>query len=190
MYGAHDDPYVYPGTHVLKNSENIKDAARLADFELEVVTVRAKSELPNGRFDAKHYRQIHHHLFQDIYAWAGHYRTIRIAKNGNWFCYPDHIDSQMMQLIRDLKSDDYLRNLPREGFGNKAARFLSNLNAIHPFRDGNGRTQVTFLAVLATFAGHPINIERLNPDRFLKAMIGSFKGDIKPLEAEVTKILL
>jgi cell filamentation protein len=189
MYGAHEDPYVYPDTHILKNTENIKDAETLAAFELEVVNVRSKSGIPDGKIDAAHYRQIHYHLFQDIYEWAGDYRTIRIAKNGNWFCYPEHIDAQMTQLFEALKADDYLKGLTPTEFATHAAKLLADLNAIHPFRDGNGRTQLSFLSLLADNAGHRINLERINPDKFLEAMIKSFVGDMMSLKNQIHKLL-
>lgn len=190
MYGAHEDPYIYPGTHILKNTENIKDVETLAAFELEVVNVRAKSGVPSGRLDAAHYRQIHKHLFQDIYEWAGKYRTIRIVKGGNWFCYPEHIDAQMRDVFTGLAKDNYLKGLGPEDFAISAAKLLANINAIHPFRDGNGRTQLTFLSLLAENAGHSINLETINPDIFLNAMVKSFKGDIRALEIEMRALLI
>ena len=189
MYGTHEDPYVYPGTHVLKNTENIKDAKTLVAFELEVVNVRAKSGVPSGRLDADHYCQIHTHLFQDIYKWAGEYRTVRIAKNGNWFCYPEHIDAQMTSVFNGLATDNYLKDLNAKDFASSAAKLLANINAIHPFRDGNGRTQLTFLSLLVDYAGHKLNLEKIEPGIFLDAMIKSFIGDMKPLELEIERLL-
>lgn len=189
MYGAHEDPYVYPDTHILKNIENIRDADLLAAFELEVVNVRSKFGVPTGKLNAAHYCQIHHHLFQDVYAWAGEYRSIRIAKGGNWFCFPEHIDTQTQTLFKALADDNHLKNLQPKKFIILAAKLLADLNAIHPFRDGNGRTQLTFLSLLANYAGHSVNLERLNPDTFLKAMIRSFAGDMEPLKIEIENML-
>jgi len=189
MYGAHDDPYVYPGTHILKNIEDIKDAAKLEAFETEVVTVRSTSGVPIGNFDAAHYSQIHYHLFQDVYAWAGDYRTIRIAKGGNWFCYPENISAQMTNVFATLESDDYLKNMEQRKFASSAAILLSDLNAIHPFRDGNGRAQLTLLSLLSEKAGHEVNLETLEPKVFLNAMIKSFAGDLDPLKHEIIKML-
>lgn len=190
MYGAHEDPYVYPGTHILKNTENIKDEERLAAFELEVVNVRAMSGVPVGRLDDTHYRQIHKHLFQDVYEWAGNYRTIRIAKGGNWFCYPEHINAQMTSVFSGLSKDNYLKNIDVKDFASSSAKLLADINAIHPFRDGNGRTQLTFLSLLADNAGHAVNLEGLDPEGFLTAMIKSFMGDMRPLELEIENFLI
>lgn len=189
MYEAHDDPYLYPKTDVLKNLADLKDSNSLSAFELHMVGLRYDEPIPSGSFDCLHYKNVHHHIFQDIYAWAGDYRTIRIAKGGDWFCYPEHIESQMAQLFDKLKSDKFLQNLSSEMFVKQAAKFLSGLNAIHPFRDGNGRAQITFLTILAESAKHPINVEAIAPSSFLHAMIRSFKGDNKPLEIEIENLL-
>jgi cell filamentation protein len=69
------------------------------------------------------------------------------------------------------------------------AYLLAELNAIHPFREGNGRTQLTFLALLADQAGHSLDLDKLDPEATLAAMIKSFKGNEKPLKAIITKLL-
>jgi len=94
-YEVFDDPYCYKNTFVLKNRANLRDARRLEAFELEMSSLRAEEPLPRGRFGPAHYRAIHRHLFGDVYTWAGRYRTVRTAKGGNVFCYPEHIDAQM-----------------------------------------------------------------------------------------------
>jgi len=76
-----------------------------------------------------------------------------------------------------------------EVFALAAAHFLATLNAIHPFREGNGRTQTSFLALLADRAGHPLNLDRLVPERFLNAMISSFHGDERSLMAEIRNLI-
>ena len=78
-YAAFDDPYVYKGTSVLKNKLKTRDADVLSAFEVEMTTLRAEEPLPAGRFGTAHYRSVHHHLFQDVYRWAGSYRTVRTA---------------------------------------------------------------------------------------------------------------
>jgi cell filamentation protein len=91
MYEAINDPYCYPGTTVLKNLRGLRGAAAVERFEAVMTAQRADEPLPNGRLSGRHYRVIHHHLFQDVYAWAGKFRSVRISKGGNVFCYPEHI---------------------------------------------------------------------------------------------------
>lgn len=187
-YDAFDDPYCYKGTTVLKNRLNTKSAEILEAFELEMSTLRADEPLPEGRFGPSHYRAIHRHLFQDVFSWAGRYRTVRTAKGGNWFCFPEHIPQQMDQLFQRLKADDFLASDSFEDFVWGAARFLADLNAIHPFREGNGRAQLAFLHLLSIKAGHPLDFGRVDPTSFLSAMIVSFWGDTEALVEALSQL--
>ena len=187
-YGAFDDPYVYKGTSVLRNKLKTRDADILSAFEVEMTTLRAEEPLPNGRFGPAHYRAVHHHLFQDVYRWAGRYRTIRTGKNGNWFCYPENIPREMVRVFGQLQQNNLLAGRAFDAFATEAAEFLADLNAIHPFRDGNGRAQLSFLYLLALKAGHEIDLSRIRPERFLKAMIASFGGGILPLAREIAAL--
>jgi cell filamentation protein len=96
----------------------------------------------------------------------------------------------MSGTFAELKKNRYLRDLPSEIFATQAAHFLAALNAIHPFRDGNGRTQLAFTAMLAAHAGHPLALERLEPETFLSAMIRSFQGNERLLADEITDLVM
>lgn len=128
-YDAFDDPYSYKGTNVLKNRLRTRDPDILEAFELEMTTLRADEPLPEGRFGAAHYRSVHRHLFQDVYSWAGRYRTVRTAKGGNWFCFPEHIPQQMDRLFAQLRADDLLASDNFDDFVQRGALFLAELNA-------------------------------------------------------------
>ena len=189
MYDAIEDPYTYKNSTVLVNKLDLRSQAELEAFEAEISSARAEEPLPDGSMDFEHYKAIHHHLFQDVYHWAGHVRTVRIAKSGNPFCFPENIEGQANKLFDDLQSAGHLRNLDAQTFASKAAHFLAELNAIHAFREGNGRSQLTFFALLADHAGYPLKIEKLNPDEMLAAMIASFDGDERRL-ADVIRGLI
>lgn len=189
MYDAVSDPYCYPGTTVLKNIPDIRQQRALDAFEAVSTAQRADEPLPAGRLSVQHYRAIHHHLFQDVYAWAGKFRTVRIAKDGSAFCYPEHIAREMTAVFGALRKAHYFRDLSADEFAEASAHFLATLNAIHPFREGNGRTQTTFLALLADQAGHSFDLELLKPTAFLKAMVMSFKGDERPLAQQIRKLI-
>lgn len=154
------------------------------------MALRAEEPLPGGRFSPAHYCAIHRHLFQDVYPWAGRYRTVRMAKDQSPFCYPEHIAPEMRALFGRLTAADRLSGLDAAAFAEKAAEFLTYLNAIHPFREGNGRTQLTFMTLLAAHAGHPVDLERLEPGAFLQAMIASFFGDEARLRAHIRRLVL
>jgi cell filamentation protein len=91
----------------------------------------------------------------------------------------------MRRLFDQLKHDRYLTGLGREEFAQKGAHFLAEVNAIHPFREGNGRTQLAYFTMLAEAAGHALELDRLDPDALLQAVIESFGGD----EARLTKLI-
>jgi cell filamentation protein len=188
-YDAFDGPYAYPGTSVLRNRLDLRDTGILEAFEVEISTLRAEEPLPRGTFDSAHYRNIHHHLFQDVNEWAGQYRTVRTSKGGNAFCYPEHIPAQMDALFRSIRGGEAFAEKSRSEFLTEATRFLGELNAIHPFREGNGRTQLAFLGLIGALAGHPFAFERIDRAGFLQAMIDSFFGRLDGLTAELGKLL-
>jgi cell filamentation protein len=189
-YDAFDDPYSYPGTSVLRNRLGIQDGAVLEAFEVEISTLRAEEPLPHGAFDPAHYRSIHHHLFQDVYEWAGKYRTVRTSKGGNEFCYPKYIPAQMDALFQSIRGGDAFTGKGRSEFLEEAVRFLGELNAIHPFREGNGRAQLAFLGLIGATTNHPFAFERIDRNTFLAAMINSFLGQLEILKAELDKLLM
>jgi cell filamentation protein len=91
MYDAIADPYTYANSTVLVNKLDLREQAELDAFEAEISSARAEEPLPDGALDFIHYKAVHHHLFQDVYQWAGLVRTVRISKGGNPFCFPGNI---------------------------------------------------------------------------------------------------
>ena len=189
MYDAVEDPYTYKNSTVLVNKLDLTTQEELDAFEAEISSARAEEPLPEGTLDFSHYCAVHHHLFQDVYEWAGRPRTVRISKGGNPFCFPENIESQATKLFDELREADYLRNLDSPQFADQAAHFLAELNAIHAFREGNGRSQLTFLALLAHQVGHPLNLDRLDPDEMMTAMIASFDGNEDRLAAVIRALI-
>jgi cell filamentation protein len=185
MYDAAVDPYCYPDTTILINKLNLRDQKQLDAFEAEITMQRASEPFPNGRLSYPHYCAIHRHIFQDVYAWAGKIRTVRISKDGSMFCYPEHIDGQMRKLFGELRKDNYFRRQSAGEFSRKASHFLTELNAIHPFREGNGRSQLALLTLLAERAEYPLSLNKLDPNEMLTAMVTSFSGK----EARLQKLI-
>ena len=189
MYQADRDPYCYAGTSVLKNVPGLSDQVALERFETVVVAQRWREPLPQGKLSVRHFRSIHHHLFQDVYRWAGRFRTVRIHKGASTFCYPEHIPDQMKRLFGNLRDDEYFAQSNPDEFASQAARILATLNAIHPFREGNGRAQNAFLGLLTARAGHSLDLARLNDAAFLRAMIESFGGNVEPLAVQIRGLM-
>ena len=175
------DPYCYKGTTVLKNRLRTRKQDVLDEFEAASTARRLRAPLPEGRFTPSHFCAVHRHLFGGIYSWAGRFRVTRISKGGSAFCYPENIPAQMRALFAALKAERYFSGRDADEFSTISAHFLAELNAIHPFRKGNGRTQLAFFTLLADRAGHPVRRTTLRPEAILDAMIVSFKGDEAPL---------
>ncbi|GAA1351610.1 Fic/DOC family protein [Streptomyces beijiangensis] len=176
------DPYVLPnGT--LKNLLGIEDATMLAAAEADITYIRLTelSERPiEGAYDLDHLCRFHARVFGDIYPWAGKLRTVDIAKHTP-FCPAVHLHSYASEVFGRLRSADLLRGLGQQHFVHELAEFYGDINALHPFREGNGRAQRAFLQQLASHAGHTLSWEHLDRRRNEEAAIKSFLGDNEPL---------
>lgn len=146
--------------------------------------------MPDGAFDAAHFRAIHRHLFQDVYDWAGEPRSIRVFKDGSPFAYPENFERELAKLFDGLRDRDWLGGRDADGFAAGAAHLLAELNAIHLFREGNGRTQSAFLAMLAADAGHPLDMTRLDPEAWMRAMVRSFYVDAGDLAKQIRNLII
>ena len=152
-YSVEDDPYVYPNG-VLINLLNIQDTATLGEAETDFASVRIiqlQEESIVGDFSLKHLQAIHRFMFQDIYPWAGDCRKVDIAKNETIFLAHQEIEPAFHDMWLRLKQRDFLSDLNGDlkGFAAEAGVALGRINHIHPFREGNGRTQREYLDGLA-----------------------------------------
>ena len=183
------DPYLYPGTRVLKNKLGIRDAVELDAVERMLVTQRMLEGAPSGDFDLSHLRKIHRHLFQDVYSWAGKLRTLDIAKGDSHFHPRRYIETGMADVHRRLISRDYLRRLTRLEFAVTAADIIGDVNLVHPFREGNGRSQVMYLVKLAEFAGHSLDHGLLRQRQWIEASRRAYNADYSLMAAEIEHAL-
>jgi cell filamentation protein len=136
------DPYLDPASGVLKNRLGITDAAVLEKAEAALVATRSYelSLAPlKGRFDLARLQAIHRYLFSDVYEWAGELRSIDISKGDHLFAHHAHIVSAADAIFKKLANEGRLAGLDRLAFSERAAHYLGELNASHPFREGNGR---------------------------------------------------
>ena len=183
------DPYLDPLTGVLRNQLGCTDQEALDQAEGDFSTLRL-AEIANqpitGQFDIPHLRSIHHQLFADVYDWAGQFRTVGISRGSSTFCVPAHIESFAADLFGKLYQEEHLSGLPLWRFAEQAAFFLGELNAIHPFREGNERTQREFIRQLAARNGYKISWVGISRSQMTSASIASYDGDFTPL----TKLVL
>jgi cell filamentation protein len=133
-----DDPYVYPGTRVLRNRLNLRDADDLDRIERLHTSNRMLEPIPRGNFDLDHLRAIHRHLFQDIYDWAGELRTVEISKGRQQFQFLKFIETGMADVHGRLVRARFLKGKPAADFAAQAAVILGDINYIHPSARGMG----------------------------------------------------
>jgi cell filamentation protein len=172
-----DDPYVFPGTRTLKNRLGIVDPERLERVERRLSVERSRQGVPAGNFDLAHLQAIHRHLFQDVYDWAGEVRTVEISKGAQQFQFRQYIHTGMADVHRRLVRSRFLGDLSRADFAKQAAVILGDINFVHPFREGNGRTQLQYLKLLAIKAGHSLDLSRIDIVRWIEASQTSHAAD-------------
>lgn len=169
----------YPGTTVLVNKFDIRDDAKLSEVETVLVSARSVewTEHPQvNSFDFVHYKVVHHFLFSDLYDWAGQIRTVNISKKGTRFCLAEEIEHRAGAIFGRLKACNYYRGLPHHEFVEEIVDFYCATNELHPFREGNGRTQRAFLAQLIRSAGYDINWADVDGDLLMIATIQAAQG--------------
>ena len=191
-YIDHDFTYIDPKTGLLRNLQDITDHDVLLFVESGAVTKQLQGlyENPIKIKSIDSLFEIHRHLFQDIYVWAGKKRTVEISKDGKQFFPTSHFDSAFRyidQLIANFKK------IPKDNkklLAEKLAEILDHINHLHPFREGNGRAQREFLRLLALEKGLTLN---LNPpdnksvyERYMKGMIES---DVKTLTELIFELI-
>lgn len=186
-----DELYCYSGSNVLKNKMGIRDKERLYETERKLTMLRIMELLDKplrGAFDLKHLQAIHAYIFQDVYDWAGELRKVDIAK-GNMFCNAMFLFGQAEEIFGKLKAENYLHGLEEDGFAIRLAYYFSEINALHPFREGNGRSQREFIRCLALHNGYVINFVNADKDEMLEASRESFLCEYGAMERLFRKCL-
>lgn len=179
-----DDPYVYPGTHVLRNKPGLRSIDDLETFERMQAGMRQIHMPPNIPMTEDGYRSIHRRLFQDVYEWAGEYRTVNLTKQADTpveFEMGPYVTPNMKRVFGELGCDNYLRDLDRDTYAYRAAVYMDDLNRIHPFREGNGRTQRVFLDALTRQAGHRLDLTAIGRDAWIDASVAGYNNDHGPM---------
>ncbi len=178
----------------LANKLNISDSAELQEREYQISaakTLDVLAEDPPRVLDFDYLLSLHGTLFGDIYDFAGKIRTVNIAKPDSPvpFAYADYIESYAGQIFSELKRRNYFVGLDKPEFVASLAWLSSELNALHPFREGNGRTTRLYLNRLCLNAGYLIDFNLATREEILAADRAAFAGDIAPLEQLYSKIV-
>ncbi len=179
-----EDPYVDPDTGVLVNRLGITDAGELQLVETNYTFTRdaqLQDHRLDGGYDVPHLQAFHRHLFGDVYPWAGGFRTVNIARTGMFGDWR-HIREYLDEVFANLAAEGQLSGLSEGQVVARTAHYLGEVNAAHPFRDGNGRTQRAFFRQLLRDARWSLRWSRVMPEENEHASEASLDGDNGPLE--------
>lgn len=187
-YGISQDIYCYSGTDVLINLLNIRDIEVLEEAEIAFTTERYlsyqsdKSDI--SQFNFSHLKFLHLYLFQDVYEWAGKIRKVDISKGNTRFCTFSRIEPEAIKLfnnIPQLADNTHLTDLIKD-----LANLFCELNLLHPFREGNGRTLRFFFEEMLFVLGYEITWPAISQNDWIDANIAGVYLDLEPLIAIFT----
>lgn len=174
--------HCYKNSEVLENKLNIRDPKKLLAMEAKITAAKLLSLRQKGitgDFDKSHFLKIHEYLFEDIYPFAGKIRNENISKGEFRFAQFEYIEPELEKLLNQLKKENYLKGLDKVALVKKLAYYLAELNVLHPFREGNGRTIREFIRQLALKNGYQFNLQKVKPQEMLQASIESVMDTTK-----------
>lgn len=182
-YGTGEDRhYCYPNSDVLINKLGITDMAALTSMEITLTKARMQTFEPDfDDISLPALRKIHFHLFQDIYPWAGELRTVDVSKGSTRFANVARIEPEADKLFAQLAQENQLAQLPQAQFIARLAHFYCELNVLHPFRDGNGRTQRVMFEIICINAGYSPRWAVIERDEWIAANIAAYHCRLDPL---------
>ncbi|MBQ7036036.1 MAG: Fic family protein [Clostridia bacterium] len=189
VYTTTQSIYCYPSSNVLKNKLNIRDNKLLKTAEEEITLIKQMELLKNpikGNFSKAHLMNIHKFIFEDIYSFAGKIRREQISKADTMFYPPNLIDRELDKVFAKIKEKNMLRETDEEKVFDNLAYVMAELNVIHPFREGNGRSIREFIRLMAKRMGYDLNWGNVDKEELLEALIMSvnnYKVLIRVFEA-------
>lgn len=182
-YGTGEDKYCYPGTDVLVNILNIRDAVELSEAEIDFTMERYRSYESNieelQQLDFSHLKHLHFYLFQDIYSWAGQTREVDISKGDTRFCTFTRIEPEAKKLFQTIP--DLEHAISHEKFIYQLADLFCELNLLHPFREGNGRALRFFFEEMIFILGYEIRWPQITEQDWIDANIAGRDLNLNPL---------
>lgn len=195
IYVADVDSYVDPQTGILVNKLGLStqtelDAAEADITSIEIIDFTMESLHSTISVNFETLKAIHYRLFRDIYSWAGEVRTVVISKGSTRFCEPQLIEPQAERIFQELLTDELLMTITdKRAYISRLAYYYSELNMLHPFREGNGRTLRTFMSTLAMYAGNIIAWDEMDPQENIEACKYAASHDESKLAQMFAKII-
>ncbi len=196
--------YTYPAveddadrTGVLRNRFGLTRHSELRPAEYAMTHIRvaeiAEGRGPGGDFDKAHLKALHRHIFQDVYEWAGSMRNDTpvvdgrrvepvgtMSKGGTSFVPAQYIERGLTEAFRPLQDRASLEGSSPVAFADIAGRVMGELNYVHPFREGNGRSQQAFIAELGRAHGHEVDFSVISRARMTQASIATTNDPDSP----------
>lgn len=172
---------------ILDNKHGITDWDTLNEVERRISKygledLRIKENNKKIVFDKKYFFSIHKALFEDIYPWAGTIREVDLFKGNSAFAPARFLDGSLNDLFDNLKRDNFLSGFSAKEVAELSSYYMLELNFIHPFREGNGRTKRYFMKQLVKGAGYNLDLESIRSEDLVMADILAFddaESDIK-----------
>lgn len=174
VYTTTQSIYCYPDSNVLKNKLNIRENKLLKTAEEEITLIKQMELLKNpikGNFSKAHLINIHKFIFEDIYSFAGKIRREQISKADTMFYPPNLIDRELDKVFSKIKEKNMLRETDKEKIFDNLAYVMAELNIIHPFREGNGRSIREFIRLMAKRMGYDLDWGNVDREELLEASI-------------------
>lgn len=181
VYTTVQSIYCYPDSDVLKNKLNIRDKAELKQAEEEFTAVKQLvllQEPLKGRFTKTHLLRIHRFLFEDVYPFAGHIRREQISKGDTLFYPPNLIDRELNRVFDELHTKRMLHEQAAEMQIQNLSHVMAELNIIHPFREGNGRSIREFIRCMALKYGLRLNWGNVDHELLIDTAVASVDNDM------------
>ncbi|WP_342323278.1 putative adenosine monophosphate-protein transferase Fic [Kosakonia sp. BYX6] len=183
-FGDGRDPYLFPGLNVMRNVLGIHETQRLEQAAYQLTALRAATlELGPLARGLPHLCAIHHHLYQDVFDWAGQVREVDIYEGDTRFCHFEYIEKEGNALMQQLEDEEWLCGLAKAEFIERLAHYYCEINVLHPFRLGNGIAQRIFFEQLALHAGFSLDWRDIDPNDWSTANQAGAMGDLQPLYA-------
>lgn len=186
-YNTYDqDEYLLKSN--LLGAQNIQELEQLE----RVAFYLSSSKAENDGFDfllpisADSVIELHKVLFKNIYNFAGKFREVSLMKDQTRFCEPQFIEEQLNKISKDINEEETWGSM--EQAAAQLAYYKTELNMIHPFREGNGRTIRLVIREIAKSMGYSWHFEIIEKTEYLEAMI-SLQTDTSELEKLFLKSL-
>lgn len=179
-YELENDPYLDQSSGILKNLLEITNAEELAKAEGDIsgAQIASLAERPvEGNFDLEHLQMIHKHVLGSIYLWAGELRTVELSLGSTQFASVEYLPQAAKEVFDSLAAEKFLSDLSDEDFPFRLAHYYSEVNLLHPFREGNGRTQRAFFSLLSAQSGRRIAWAQMDPEENIQASIAAYNGN-------------